>query len=68
MRTRFRLAGVLPCLALGLLMGLWLPGNPAMAAPALLEELHYRLEALSLQNAARGGPPPSLAQLRTPSL
>ena len=24
-----------------------------MAAPALLEELHYRLEALSLQNAAR---------------
>jgi hypothetical protein len=53
LKTRFRLAGALPCLALGLLMGLWLPGNPAMAAPALLEELHYRLEALSLQNAAR---------------
>jgi hypothetical protein len=53
LRTRFRLAGTLPFLALGLLMGLWLPGNPAMAAPALLEELHYRLEALSLQNAAR---------------
>ena len=53
MKTRFRLAGALPCLALGLLMGLWLPNNPAMAAPALLEELHYRIEALSLQNAAR---------------
>jgi len=53
LRTRFRLAAALPCLALGLLMGLWLPGNPAMASPALLEELHYRIEALSLQNAAR---------------
>ena len=53
MRTRSRLAGALPCLVLLLLIGLWLPGHPAMAAPALLEELHYRLEALSLQDAAR---------------
>ncbi|MGA8140743.1 MAG: hypothetical protein WB948_08665 [Desulfobaccales bacterium] len=27
MRTRFRLAGALPCLALGLLVRLWLPGS-----------------------------------------
>jgi hypothetical protein len=53
LRTRSRLAGALPCLALLLLMGLWLPKPPAMAAPALLEELHYRLVVLSLQDAAR---------------
>jgi hypothetical protein len=53
LRTRSPLAGALSCLALGLLMGLWLPGNPAMAAPALLEELRYRVEVLSLQDAAR---------------
>jgi len=53
LRTPSRLTGALPCLALGLLLGLWLPGNPAMAAAALLEELHYRIEALSLQDAAR---------------
>ena len=53
MRTRSRLAGALPCLALLLLIGLWLPRRPAMAAPALLEELHYRLAVLSLQEAAR---------------
>ena len=53
MRTRSRLAGALPCLVLLLLIRLWLPGPPAMAAPALLEELHYRLEVLSLQDAAR---------------
>jgi hypothetical protein len=51
LKTRARLAA-LPCLAL-LLLGLWLPGNPVMAAPALLEELHYRLEALSIKDAAR---------------
>jgi hypothetical protein len=50
LKTRSRLAGVLPFLVL-LLLGLSPP--PAMAAPALLEELHYRMEVLSLQNAAR---------------
>ena len=53
MRTRSRLAGALPCLVLLLLIRLWLPGHPAMAAPALLEELRYRLEVLSWQDAAR---------------
>ena len=53
MRTRSRLAGALPFLVLLLLIGLWLPEPPAMAAPALLEELRYRLEVLSLQDAAR---------------
>ncbi|MBM4300846.1 MAG: DUF3108 domain-containing protein [Deltaproteobacteria bacterium] len=53
MRTRSRLAGVLPFLAWLPLIGLWLSGPPAMAAPALLEELHYRLVVLSLQDAAR---------------
>jgi hypothetical protein len=47
---RSRPAGVLPFLVL-LLVGLSPP--PAMAAPALLEELRYRVEVLSLQNAAR---------------
>jgi len=53
LRTPSRLAGVFPCLVLLLLIQLGLPGQPALAAPALLEELHYRLEALSIQNAAR---------------
>ena len=53
MRTRSRHAAPLPFLVLLLLIGLWLPGPRAMAAPALLEELHYRLEALSIQNAAQ---------------
>lgn len=53
MRTRSRLAGALPCLALLLLMGLMLPKPPALAAPVLLEELRYRLVVLSLQDAAR---------------
>jgi hypothetical protein len=47
---RSRPAGVLPFLVL-LLVGLAPP--PASAAPALLEELRYRVEVLSLQNAAR---------------
>jgi hypothetical protein len=47
---RSRPAGVLPFLIL-LLVGLSPP--PARAAPALLEELRYRVEVLSLQNAAR---------------
>ena len=51
MKTRSRPAGVLPFLAL-LLLGLS-PPPPAQAAPALLEELHFRMEVLSLQNAAR---------------
>ena len=50
MSIRSRPAGVLPFLVL-LLVGLSPP--PAMAAPALLEELRYRVEVLSLQNAAR---------------
>lgn len=53
MRTRSRHAGPLPFLILLLLIGLWLPGHPAMAAPALLEELRYRLVVLSIQDAAR---------------
>ena len=53
MRTRSRHAGPLPFLVLLLLIGLWLPGQPAMAAPALLEELRYRLVVLSIQDAAR---------------
>jgi hypothetical protein len=53
LRTRSRLAGAFPCLALLLLMGLWLPKPPAMAAPALIEELSYRLVVLALQDAAR---------------
>ena len=53
MRTPSRLAGAFPCLVLLLLIQLGLPGHPALAAPALLEELHYRLEVLSLQDAAR---------------
>jgi hypothetical protein len=51
LRTRSRLASVL--LILLLAMGLGPLSPPAMAAPALLEELHYRMEVLSLQNAAR---------------
>jgi hypothetical protein len=53
LKTRSRLTGALPCLAMLLLIALWLPPRPAMAAPALLEELHYRLAILSLQEAAR---------------
>ncbi len=53
MRTRSRLAVVLPCLVLLLLMQLGLPRHPALAAPALLEDLHYRLEVLVWQDAAR---------------
>jgi hypothetical protein len=53
LRTRSRHAGPLPFLILLLLIGLWLPGHPAMAAPALLEELRYRLEILVWQDAAR---------------
>jgi hypothetical protein len=49
--TRTHLAGALPFLAL--LMQLWLPANPALAAPDLLEELHYRLAVLAWQDAAR---------------
>jgi len=53
LRTRSRQAGPLPFLILLLLIGLWLPGHPAVAAPALLEELRYRLVVLSIQDAAR---------------
>ena len=53
MRTRSRLAVVLPCLVLLLLIQLGLPRHPALAAPALLEDLHYRLEVLVWQDAAR---------------
>ena len=52
MSTRSRLAGVLPFPVL-LLLGLWPLQPPAMAAPALLEDLRYRIEVLSLQNAVR---------------
>jgi hypothetical protein len=53
MRTPSRLAGALPCLVLLLLIQLGLPRHPAIAAPALLEELRYRLEILIWQDAAR---------------
>jgi hypothetical protein len=53
LRTPSRLAGVFPCLVLLLLIQLGQPKHPALAAPVLLEELHYRLEALSFQDAAR---------------
>ncbi len=53
MRTRSRLAGALPCLVLLLLIQLGLPRHPALAAPALLEDLRYRLEVLFWQDAAR---------------
>ena len=52
MNPRSPLAGVLSFVVL-LLLGLVPPPPPAMAAPALLEELRYRVEVLSLQNAAR---------------
>jgi hypothetical protein len=51
--NRARRAGPLPCLVLLLLTRLLLPGNPALAAPALLEDLHYRLEVLVWPDAAR---------------
>ena len=52
MGARSRLAG--PSLAcLLLLIQLWLPRYPALAAPVLLEDLHYRMEVLSWQDAAR---------------
>lgn len=53
MRTRSRLAGTFPCLVLLALIQLGLPRHPALAAPVLLEELHYRLEVLVWQDAAR---------------
>jgi hypothetical protein len=53
LRTRFRLAGVFRCLVLLLLIQLGLPRHPVLAAPVLLEDLHYRLEVLVWQNAAR---------------
>ncbi len=53
MKIRFHLAGALPFLSLLLAIQLWLPGSPAIAAPALLEELRYRVEVLAWQDAAR---------------
>ena len=48
MSLRSRLAGGLPFLVL-LLIALSPPQPPAMAAPALLEELRYRVEVMSLK-------------------
>jgi hypothetical protein len=53
LRARSRLAGVFPCLVLLLLIQLGLPSPPALAAPALLEDLRYRLEVLAWKDAAR---------------
>jgi hypothetical protein len=53
MRTPSRLGRALPCLALLLLVRLGLPLPPAMAAPALLEDLRYRVEVLVWPDAAR---------------
>jgi hypothetical protein len=51
--NRTRRAAPLPCLVLLVLARLLLPGNPALAAPTLLEDLHYRLEVLVWPDAAR---------------
>jgi hypothetical protein len=53
LRIRSHLAGILLCLVLALATGLGLLPPPAQAAPALLEELRYRVEVLAFQNAAR---------------
>ncbi len=53
MRNRNRRAAALPCLALLCLMALGLPGPPALAAPRLLEDLHYRMSVLVWPDAAR---------------
>jgi hypothetical protein len=47
-----RRPGALPFLLLSLLIGLCLAGPPALAAPALLEDLHYRVTVLTIQDAA----------------
>jgi hypothetical protein len=43
----------LPCLALWLVVWPAAPANPALAAPALLEDLHYRVAVLAWEDAAR---------------
>lgn len=53
MRTRSLLAGILLCLTLALATKLGPLPPPAQAAPALLEELRYRIEVLVWQDAAR---------------
>jgi hypothetical protein len=53
LRTPLRLAGGLPFLILLLLVQVGLWQRPALAAPALLEELRYRLEVLVWPEAAR---------------
>jgi hypothetical protein len=53
MQTLSRLGRVLPCLALLFLVRLCLPAPPALAAPALLEDLRYRVEVLIWPDAAR---------------
>jgi hypothetical protein len=50
---RARRSGPLACLVILLLTWLLLPENPALAAPALLEDLSYRLEVLVWADAAR---------------
>jgi hypothetical protein len=42
-----------PFWALLLLVQLWLPGSPALAAPARLEDLRYQMAVLAWQDAAR---------------
>jgi len=53
MRYRFWPGGALPFLILLLLSRLWLAVPPALAAPAFLEDLQYRLAVLAWQDAAR---------------
>ncbi len=53
MKISSRVAPGLPFLCLWLLLQLWLPGSPALAAPTLLEDLRYRLEVLTWKDAAR---------------
>jgi hypothetical protein len=55
LRTRSRLAGALPFLALLLLIGLWLPGPPAQATPmpVIREDLEYQVSLGPWSDVAR---------------
>jgi hypothetical protein len=53
LRSQGQRPGPLPFLVFSLLIRLWLSAPPALAAPVLLEDLHYRLAVLTIQDAAR---------------
>ena len=52
-RRGLRTCCALPCLAVLLLIHLVLPGRAAMAAPAVLEDLHYQMAVLVWPDAAQ---------------